>query len=1058
MKLKVNKFIVYQLVLVTALFIGFHSVQARAATLPTTFTGNDPYITITQADSPVVISSPNGDVQVGALEANTEFRIYSETTSFVKIQFGSGYAYVRKSYGVPSDGSTLTNVSSTGTSSLTFNTTQTTAVYDQTGKTVIAKIESGQTYPVVQVASSGLYEIAIGGRPGYVQPTDVHSTQISQTFTGAEKYIEITQDHSPVVINSSNGDVQVGELEANSVYRILSESGNFVRIQFNNSFGYVRMSYGMPSDGATLSNEPSTGSNQFTFNTTQTTSIYDSNGALIGKLLGGLTYPVIQVTASGDYQILIGGRTGIVHSSDVQLVYKTYFKPIVSGQPIYINDNGNNVFVGSLQKGQDYQILSQIDNFFRIQYGTSFAYVRKSGTVPSSGASVKNANSTYTNSDRFIRSKYTIDVYDNTSGSLVSFATLRPGVVYPVVSQTSPNWYRILFGGRVGYIYKPRVDVLVNNSDAYFKTPTPVDLYKIANGTPVKIGLLQANQEFPITQQTDSFIGMQYGDSVAYVNKLDVVASDGATIQNSNSQNLSATRSVQARYTMPIYDNTSGKLVEMGELNPGQPYKIIKATSAYWDEAVFGNRIGYIYRPRSQDVFQSTDQYIQTLDQGAPIYLNNNGVNVQVGTLAKNQIFPVTGQMGTFFKVNYGQYTGYVQKSNVYYSDGSTAQGLDSGSTFSTTEIKTVQQTNVYTGMSTSQPVFMTLEPNQFYPMIKQVSSDWILTSVSGRLGYIQKSDVEMGPIVDTTSYNETLSDVVSIETQETPVTDKNYDAYIISSAFNVNPTTNPTSATVVGTYWNVHGGPSTSAWVLGQLNDGDTVKILSQSKDSSGKIWYKINYNVQWETPSLADLTYYIDPTNFKQDSASFFQFLKLTGTIGLTADTVNASILYDKGNFVGKGQAFIDGAKQNNINEIYLISHAMLETGKGTDPLSNGVLVSSINGLAVPPKVVYNMYGIHAYSSCASPVRCAAEYAYSQGWFTPEAAITGGAKFVADDYINSGQDTLYKMRWNPASPGYPQYATDIGWAYKQAYYINSFYQLLKVPYSLQFDVPVYK
>ena len=40
---------------------------------------------------------------------------------------------------------------------------------------------------------------------------------------------------------------------------------------------------------------------------------------------------------------------------------------------------------------------------------------------------------------------------------------------------------------------------------------------------------------------------------------------------------------------------------------------------------------------------------------------------------------------------------------------------------------------------------------------------------------------------------------------------------------------------------------------------------------------------------------------------------------------------------------------------------------------------------------------------------------FAYDAGWFSPEAAIMGGAKFIAQGYISSGQDTLYKMRWNP-------------------------------------------
>lgn len=133
-------------------------------------------------------------------------------------------------------------------------------------------------------------------------------------------------------------------------------------------------------------------------------------------------------------------------------------------------------------------------------------------------------------------------------------------------------------------------------------------------------------------------------------------------------------------------------------------------------------------------------------------------------------------------------------------------------------------------------------------------------------------------------------------------------------------------------------------------------------------------------------------------------------------------------------------------------MISHALLETSNGTSQLAKGV---QING-----KTVYNMYGIGAYDSSA--VTSGAQFAYNAGWFTPEAAIIGGAGFIANGYINAGQDTLYKMRWNPSSivlNGYAshQYATDIGWAAKQTDQIYNLYKLIE-SYKLVLEIPQYK
>jgi mannosyl-glycoprotein endo-beta-N-acetylglucosaminidase len=76
-----------------------------------------------------------------------------------------------------------------------------------------------------------------------------------------------------------------------------------------------------------------------------------------------------------------------------------------------------------------------------------------------------------------------------------------------------------------------------------------------------------------------------------------------------------------------------------------------------------------------------------------------------------------------------------------------------------------------------------------------------------------------------------------------------------------------------------------------------------------------------------------------------------------------------------------------------------------------------------------------------------------------TPEAAKICGAQFISSGYIyNSSfqQDTLYKMRWNPVQTWH-QYATDIGWAYKQVDNIYNLYQLLDT-YTLYYDLPKYQ
>ena len=245
--------------------------------------------------------------------------------------------------------------------------------------------------------------------------------------------------------------------------------------------------------------------------------------------------------------------------------------------------------------------------------------------------------------------------------------------------------------------------------------------------------------------------------------------------------------------------------------------------------------------------------------------------------------------------------------------------------------------------------------------------------------------------------------------------------------------------AEVTGTV-NVRAGKGSSYHSFGKLQKGERVNIITQ-----GPSWHEISYNA-WREPTRADVRSYLDPSNNDK-----FQHLRLDSSVGVSASELN-KVLSGKGILAGQGQAFINGANKHGVNEAYLIAHALLETGNGTSTLATGV---QYNG-----RTVYNMFGIGAVDS--NPINGGAKTAYENGWFTPAAAIEGGAKWIGQDYIYNAynQNTLYKIRWNPRmSEGYAwkQYATDIGWAHKQVTQIKNIYNQLDNP-SYHYDIPRYK
>lgn len=173
------------------------------------------------------------------------------------------------------------------------------------------------------------------------------------------------------------------------------------------------------------------------------------------------------------------------------------------------------------------------------------------------------------------------------------------------------------------------------------------------------------------------------------------------------------------------------------------------------------------------------------------------------------------------------------------------------------------------------------------------------------------------------------------------------------------------------------------------------------------------------------------MDPSNTSFGESGFYQFAILNGGYSgkVTASQLDAFIATygSDGMLAGHGQDFVDAAKKYNVNEVYLLAHAILESGWGKSALARGTTIDGVT--------YYNFYGIGAYDSDAlgGGSRTAGRY----GWDSPRATIFGAAKWISENYLSNAynQNTLYKMRWNynqAAREGsvWKQYATGREWA----------------------------
>lgn len=187
-----------------------------------------------------------------------------------------------------------------------------------------------------------------------------------------------------------------------------------------------------------------------------------------------------------------------------------------------------------------------------------------------------------------------------------------------------------------------------------------------------------------------------------------------------------------------------------------------------------------------------------------------------------------------------------------------------------------------------------------------------------------------------------------------------------------------------------------------------------------------QINYGNSWYSASRGATLNAMNSLKIWNSASQKYQMLNLGKYQGVSVSKLN-DILRGKGTLSGQGKAFAYACKKYNINEIYLIAHAFLESGYGTSYFSNG------------KAGVYNFFGIGAFD--ANPNNAIA-FARNRGWTSASKGIIGGARFVKEDYISKGQQTLYRMRWNPTHPGTHQYATDVRWAQHQASTIYNLYK----------------
>ncbi|WP_159461965.1 glycosyl hydrolase family 18 protein [Salirhabdus sp. Marseille-P4669] len=439
------------------------------------------------------------------------------------------------------------------------------------------------------------------GQKLYV-PTIIDNDNTITTVT--EDYFEVISDNTPVYDNRTGELIQVGTLQKGQVFKRVSDYGNWHRIDFGDKYGYVHK-----NDTIQSSQLEATGLNK-TFNDKETIfeakeniTVYDnSTGELVpfATILKGSTFPIASDYGNW-YRIILSGKVGYVHKSNVEVDMSTvpfgkYFEVTEVDLPVYDNKTGKLIQIGNLKRGQVYERVSDYGNWHRIDFGGVYGYVQKNGTKPSESAKITGGNKYFEDTNIIIKTKENVTVYDNSSGKLVPFATLLRGGEFPIVSDYG-NWYRIVLSGKVGYVHKNEVEVDINSIpyDKYFKTVQDLPVYDNRTGELIQIGLLKKGQVYERVSDYGNWHRIDFGGVYGYVHKSGTMPSVKSDIIGENKVFMDTDNIFKAKDNIPVYDNSTGRLIPIATILKGARYPIA-SDYGNWYRIILSGKVGYVHK------------------------------------------------------------------------------------------------------------------------------------------------------------------------------------------------------------------------------------------------------------------------------------------------------------------------------------------------------------------------------------------------------------------------------------------------------------------------------
>ncbi|WP_194841253.1 M14 family metallocarboxypeptidase [Salinibacillus xinjiangensis] len=346
----------------------------------------------------------------------------------------------------------------------------------------------------------------------------------------------------------------------------------------------------------------------------------------------------------------------------------------------------------TLSQSEKYPILEDKENVYRVVLGNRIVDVDKSVVTTIDNDTdtpnfspnkvvkkkdIPNINKTYQSTNYgncFKVINHEAIVYDNRGKELKEIGTLIKDQTYPIDSDYG-NWHRIQFGSHYGYVHKQNTtsgnhnsinneNKTYKNSSRKFRVDEEVTVYDNTSGELVPFAELKKGQEHEIVSDYGNWYRVLIADRVGYIQKSKVTK---LFVEQNNYFKVTTNN-------LPVYDNRTGKLVEVGTLKKDQVYPRV-SDYGNWHRIQYGDHFGYVWKAdtvpangnslknENQNYENSSESFIASND--AVVYDNTGKKLVPFTKIRNGHRFPIVSDYGDWYRILVANRVGYIHKTSV---------------------------------------------------------------------------------------------------------------------------------------------------------------------------------------------------------------------------------------------------------------------------------------------------------------------------------------------------------------------------------------------------------